>query len=249
MPTASRSSSSERVDECRGLPRAPRARARQAWELQAAALLRPGRAQGKSRGMTAEPIHDLAHIGHAELLTPYPEDSLRFFVELFGMEIEHRQGQSVFSARWGELPALRPEADRVRAARTRPHGDPGLEPGGPDPPGRRHRGNGSRRRLERRRPRPRAGLRVQGPTATLRDLLRAGSLRPPSTCAPLKNVRTPCRPRRRGQADRSRQRAGLRRGRRTGLRRPSSSATDSTSSSCTTTGSSRCVDESVDRRP
>ena len=52
--------------------------------------------------MTREPIHDLAHIGHAELLTPYPDDSLRFFVDLFGMEIEHREGQSVFLRGWGE---------------------------------------------------------------------------------------------------------------------------------------------------
>ena len=39
---------------------------------------------------------DLAHIAHAELLTPFPQESLRFFTDLFGMEIEHRQGQSVF---------------------------------------------------------------------------------------------------------------------------------------------------------
>lgn len=45
---------------------------------------------------------DLAHIAHAELLTPFPQDSLRFFVDLFGMEIEFRQGQSVFLRGWGE---------------------------------------------------------------------------------------------------------------------------------------------------
>ena len=49
-----------------------------------------------------EPIHDLAHIGHAELLTPFPQASLDFFVDLFGMEIEHREGQSVFLRGWGE---------------------------------------------------------------------------------------------------------------------------------------------------
>jgi catechol 2,3-dioxygenase len=47
-------------------------------------------------------IHDLAHIGHAELLTPFPEDSLRFFVELFGMEIEAREGRSVYLRGWGD---------------------------------------------------------------------------------------------------------------------------------------------------
>ena len=45
---------------------------------------------------------DLAHIGHAELLTPFPEESLRFFVDLFGMQIEARDGQSVFLRGWGE---------------------------------------------------------------------------------------------------------------------------------------------------
>lgn len=49
-----------------------------------------------------EPIHDLAHIGHAELLTPFPEESLRFFVELFGMEIEARAGRSVYLRGWGD---------------------------------------------------------------------------------------------------------------------------------------------------
>ncbi|MFZ0089370.1 MAG: VOC family protein [Solirubrobacteraceae bacterium] len=45
---------------------------------------------------------DLAHIAHAELMTPFPEESLRFFVTLFGMEIEAREGQSVFLRGWGE---------------------------------------------------------------------------------------------------------------------------------------------------
>ena len=43
--------------------------------------------------MTEEPLQDLAHIAHAELFTPFPDDSLRFFVDLFGMEVEHREGQ------------------------------------------------------------------------------------------------------------------------------------------------------------
>ena len=50
-----------------------------------------------------EPVHDLAHIAHAELLTPVPEESLRFFVELFGMQIEYQEGQSVFLRGWGNI--------------------------------------------------------------------------------------------------------------------------------------------------
>ena len=50
----------------------------------------------------SEPIHDLAHIGHAELLTPAPEASLRFFVDVLGMEEEARAGSSVFLRGWGD---------------------------------------------------------------------------------------------------------------------------------------------------
>jgi catechol 2,3-dioxygenase len=50
----------------------------------------------------SEPIRDLVHIGHAELLTPFPDESLRFFVDLFGMEVEAQEGQSVFLRGWGD---------------------------------------------------------------------------------------------------------------------------------------------------
>ena len=49
-----------------------------------------------------EPVHDLARIGHAELLTPKPEESLRFFVDVLGMEEEAREGQSVYLRGWGD---------------------------------------------------------------------------------------------------------------------------------------------------
>ncbi len=47
-------------------------------------------------------IQDLAHIGHAELLTPFAQESLDFFVDLFGMEVEARDGQSVYLRGWGD---------------------------------------------------------------------------------------------------------------------------------------------------
>jgi catechol 2,3-dioxygenase len=47
-------------------------------------------------------IQDLAHIGHAELLTPKAEESLRFFVDVLGMEVEATEGQSVFLRGWGD---------------------------------------------------------------------------------------------------------------------------------------------------
>ena len=52
--------------------------------------------------MVQEPIRDIASIGHVELLTPKPEESLRFFRDLFGMEEVAREGQSVFLRAWGE---------------------------------------------------------------------------------------------------------------------------------------------------
>jgi catechol 2,3-dioxygenase len=39
---------------------------------------------------------DLAHLGHLELLTPQPEESLRFFVQVMGMTESGRQGDSVY---------------------------------------------------------------------------------------------------------------------------------------------------------
>jgi catechol 2,3-dioxygenase len=47
-------------------------------------------------------LHDLAHIAHAELLTPKPEESLRFFADVLGMEVEAREGQSVYLRGWGD---------------------------------------------------------------------------------------------------------------------------------------------------
>ena len=38
---------------------------------------------------------DLAHLAHAELLTPVPDQSLRFFVDVMGMTESGRRGDSV----------------------------------------------------------------------------------------------------------------------------------------------------------
>jgi catechol 2,3-dioxygenase len=45
---------------------------------------------------------DLAHLGHAELLTPEPERSLLFFTQALGMEEESRSGGSVFLRGFGD---------------------------------------------------------------------------------------------------------------------------------------------------
>jgi catechol 2,3-dioxygenase len=49
-----------------------------------------------------EHVHDVARIGHAELFTPRPDESLRFFVDVLGMEEEARDGQSVYLRGWGD---------------------------------------------------------------------------------------------------------------------------------------------------
>lgn len=51
---------------------------------------------------TPEPIFDVAHLGHVELLTPKPEESLWYFRDVLGMQEVARQGQSVYLRAWGE---------------------------------------------------------------------------------------------------------------------------------------------------
>ena len=42
---------------------------------------------------------DIAHLGHLELLTPTPEESLRFFIQVMGMTESGREGDSVYCMR------------------------------------------------------------------------------------------------------------------------------------------------------
>jgi len=47
-------------------------------------------------------VHDIAHIGHAELLTPNLEASREFFVNVLGMEQEAQEGGSVYLRGFGD---------------------------------------------------------------------------------------------------------------------------------------------------
>jgi catechol 2,3-dioxygenase len=47
------------------------------------------------------PIQDIAHLGPVQLLTPEPESSREFFVDVLGMEVEGEEGDSVFLRGWG----------------------------------------------------------------------------------------------------------------------------------------------------
>ena len=52
--------------------------------------------------MTPEPIYDLAHLGHMELLTPKPDESLKFFVDVMGMTVSGEKGESVYLRGWDD---------------------------------------------------------------------------------------------------------------------------------------------------
>ncbi len=47
-------------------------------------------------------MSEIAHLGPVELLSPKAEESLRFFVEVLGMEIEGQEGRSVYLRGWGD---------------------------------------------------------------------------------------------------------------------------------------------------
>ena len=49
-----------------------------------------------------EPNLDVAHLGHIELLTPKPDESLAFFVDVLGMTVSGRQGESVYLRAWDD---------------------------------------------------------------------------------------------------------------------------------------------------
>ncbi len=52
--------------------------------------------------MASEPIMDVAHLGHLEVLTPKADELLRFFVDVMGMTVSGRDGASVFLRGWDD---------------------------------------------------------------------------------------------------------------------------------------------------
>ena len=47
-------------------------------------------------------LHDVAHLSHAELLTPEPEKSLRFFTDVLGLTQNGSSGDSVYLRTWDD---------------------------------------------------------------------------------------------------------------------------------------------------
>ena len=87
--------------------------------------------------MHDEPIMDVAHLGHLELLTPKPDESLRFFVDVMGMTESGRQGDSVYLRAWDDYERYSLQADRVAHVGPRPCRLPGPQPAGAAAAGRR----------------------------------------------------------------------------------------------------------------
>jgi catechol 2,3-dioxygenase len=52
--------------------------------------------------MNPEPIFDLAHLAHVEMLTPKLEESVRFFVDVMGMIESDRKDESVYLRGWDD---------------------------------------------------------------------------------------------------------------------------------------------------
>jgi len=52
--------------------------------------------------MQEEPIYDIAHLGHLEMLTPKFEESRKFFIDVMGMTQSGEKGDSVFLRGWDD---------------------------------------------------------------------------------------------------------------------------------------------------
>jgi catechol 2,3-dioxygenase len=51
---------------------------------------------------TRPPLHEVAHLAHIELLTPEPEASLSFFIEVLGLTETGREDNSVYLRTWDD---------------------------------------------------------------------------------------------------------------------------------------------------
>jgi catechol 2,3-dioxygenase len=49
-----------------------------------------------------EPMYELAHLGHAELLTPTYDQSLQFFIDVYGLHLVYESGGSAYLRGWSD---------------------------------------------------------------------------------------------------------------------------------------------------
>ena len=66
--------------------------------------------------VSREPLHDIAHLGAVELLTPAPQRSLWFFREVLGMELVHTTSASAWLRGYGDYAAATLKLTASKAA-------------------------------------------------------------------------------------------------------------------------------------
>ena len=98
---------------------------------------------GGTEPMHDEPVMDVAHLGHLEMLTPKPEESPALLRRRDGHDGERAAGRQRLPARLGRLRALLPPAHRARR--------PPASATPPSAPAARRRWSGGWRRCERLR--------------------------------------------------------------------------------------------------
>src|SRR5215213_9236282 len=89
------------------------------------------RSNREGSAMQDEPIMDVAHLGHLEILTPKPGESLRFFVDVMGMTESGRKGDSGYLRAWDDYErSLQLTGSKTSDLGPRPRGLPGPQPAG-----------------------------------------------------------------------------------------------------------------------
>src|SRR6476619_7076997 len=83
----------------------------------------------KEHRVFTERVRDLAHVGSVELFTPVPDESLRFFVDLLGMDVTGRRGDSVYLHAWDDYERF---TIKLTASSTSGIGRTYLRAAGPD---------------------------------------------------------------------------------------------------------------------
>ena len=63
----------------------------------------------------------LSQLAHVEITSPKPEESVRWFVDVLGLEQTTQEGQSAYLRGLGRVAALEPDRHRGPRARARPH--------------------------------------------------------------------------------------------------------------------------------
>ena len=157
---------------------------------------------------------DVAHVGHLELLTPKPEESLAFFTARRRTPRERACGRFGLPARLGRLRVALAEADGAQHVGRRPLGlrvrnearcnvtSPGSSPIRFRAVGRGHRARPGVPLRDARRPRGRA---VLGDTALHRDTRGLDRLQEPAAALrPARHRAAPARPRQHPRAGRAR---------------------------------------------